>query len=1310
MNTYPTSRLLKLFVVTAGSLATALGLLVVVGWHTHNEVLLHVRPNFVAMVYNAALGFILCGTAIIAISLGRPRWATLGGVLASSIGLLTLVEYRFGVDVGIDQGLMKSYMNVANAYPGRMAVTTAAFFFAAGLAISLLGASRRFRFRPRIVGVLGAACTVQGIVGFAGYFTGVASVYVWGDLARMAIHTALGTALIGASLLTLAWRDQGPRQRSKDSYWLPILVGLVGVTITLCMWQALIVQQRAQSELLVKTEAANLRSEIAGNIRIRVQALHRMAERWEQNGKPSEESWEASARLNLKDFPGLVALCWSDSSRKERWTAQLPGDQFRVDLDTVFDLEHSLPVSFSDQGIARVTPAIDLGQKGRAFYLYVPVFESGRVSGFIIGAQTVQEFVDEATAEVNLGHDYAVAVLDGKTQIYGGDIGGQRSQQTKQKTEVEFPGTTWQIWVWPKATTVSQFGSNVPIATLIVGLLSALMLSGSVRLAQNARRNARRAEQASKALGDLSTLMRTILDSANYTIISADLDGTIRTFNKAAERMLGYSAEEVIGKLSPALFHDPLELEQRAALMSEELGRRIEPGIEVFVEKARIGKQAEDEWTYIRKDGSRLPVMVSVTALHDQGGQLTGYLGIGSDISERKRAEASLRESEEKYRDLFENANDIIYTHDLEGNYTSVNKACEKIGGYTHDESIKMNVSQVIAPEYLTMARNMVALKGTDMAPSVYELEMIHKDGHRVVLEINSRLTYEGTRPTGVQGMARDITERKRAEEALRESEERYRLLFESNPQPMWVYDLETLAFLAVNESAVHHYGYSQEDFLAMTIKDIRPAEDIPALYDSIARGSKGVDVAGRWRHLKKDGTIIEVEITSHLLVFDDRRAELILAHDITERRRAEAERQAITEIVQGVITTSNLDELFTLAHQSISKLLSAENCFVALYDKTSDLLHIPFCKDEFDTVAAPQKLGRGLTAFVLRSGRPMLLTPELIQELVLKGEIELVGTLPAAWLGVPLRTSTDIIGVLVVQHYEDKDAYSQQDLELLASVADQLGLAIERKQIEIELKTNEMQLTAAQQIAHLGSWEWDNVNKKLHWSEELFRIFGLPPREVEVTFKDYFGYIHPDDRKLVMRSIKQVLGGGEFPEFDYRVIRPDGTVRTLQVNCKAIADATGRVTRIWGTTQDITERKRAEKEREVISEVIQSVNLTSNLDELLKQVHQSLKRVLYAENCCVVLYDKQTGLFEAPLFVDLVEANPFPMALSKSFIARVFSSRQPLLMNEAIFRRLLDRGEIELIGRPASVISRRAADDASRNDWGHRGAALRKG
>src|SRR4029077_12938405 len=100
---------------------------------------------------------------------------------------------------------------------------------------------------------------------------------------------------------------------------------------------------------------------------------------------------------------------------------------------------------------------------------------------------------------------------------------------------------------------------------------------------------------------------------------------------------------------------------------------------------------------------------------------------------------------------------------------------------------------------------------------------------------------------------------------------------------------------------------------------------------------------------------------------------------DVTEPKRAEAERQAIAEIVHGVIATTSLDELLVLVHVSIGKLLYAENCFVALYDKTTDILHIPFCRDEFDPIAAPHKLGRGLTAFVLRSGHPMQLTPELI-------------------------------------------------------------------------------------------------------------------------------------------------------------------------------------------------------------------------------------------------------------------------------------------------------------------------------------------
>lgn len=118
--------------------------------------------------------------------------------------------------------------------------------------------------------------------------------------------------------------------------------------------------------------------------------------------------------------------------------------------------------------------------------------------------------------------------------------------------------------------------------------------------------------------------------------------------------------------------------------------------------------------------------------------------------------------------------------------------------------------------------------------------------------------------------------------------EDQYRLLFESNPHPMWVYDLDTLEFLTVNEAAIHRYGYSRDEFIGMTIKDIRPPEDIQVLLENVSRVTEGLDDAGIWRHKKKDGSIICVEIVSHTINFNGRRAEMVLANDIMKRKQAE--------------------------------------------------------------------------------------------------------------------------------------------------------------------------------------------------------------------------------------------------------------------------------------------------------------------------------------------------------------------------------------------------------------------------------------
>ena len=148
---------------------------------------------------------------------------------------------------------------------------------------------------------------------------------------------------------------------------------------------------------------------------------------------------------------------------------------------------------------------------------------------------------------------------------------------------------------------------------------------------------------AEQLLRATNALQRAILEGANYSIISTDPGGTIRLFNAAAERMLGYAAAEVVAKSTPGIFHDTSEVAVRAAELTAELGRVVHPGFDAFVAKAELGHPDEREWTYLRKDGSRFPVLLSVTALFDNRGKLSGYLGIASDLTARKRDEEKLR-------------------------------------------------------------------------------------------------------------------------------------------------------------------------------------------------------------------------------------------------------------------------------------------------------------------------------------------------------------------------------------------------------------------------------------------------------------------------------------------------------------------------------------------------------------------------------------------------------------------------------------------------------------------------------------------
>ena len=177
------------------------------------------------------------------------------------------------------------------------------------------------------------------------------------------------------------------------------------------------------------------------------------------------------------------------------------------------------------------------------------------------------------------------------------------------------------------------------------------------------------------------------------------------------------------------------------------------------------------------------------------------------------------------------------------------------------------------------------------------------------------------------------------------------------------------------------------------------------------------------------------------------------IGRDITERKRKETESQVLFEIIQGVATTSNLDELLRLIHESLKKVVYAENCFVALYDKKTGLFSFPYFADKYDLIPEPSALTKSCTSYVFKTGEPLLLTKEKADELVAEGKIELIGTPSASWIGVPLRSPAEIIGVLVLQHYEQENVYTGSDVNFLMSIAGQIAFAIERKISEEEIK-----------------------------------------------------------------------------------------------------------------------------------------------------------------------------------------------------------------------------------------------------------------
>src|SRR5208283_2599739 len=383
-------------------------------------------------------------------------------------------------------------------------------------------------------------------------------------------------------------------------------------------------------------------------------------------------------------------------------------------------------------------------------------------------------------------------------------------------------------------------------------------------------------------------------------------------------------------------------------------------------------------------------------------------------------------------------------------------------------------------------------------------------------------------------------------------------------------------AVLFANEAFRHSLGYSPDELLGRSFHALVHAADVEHIRGRLQEVAALPDsrVRERCRLRTRDCSWRWFELVCHNRLHDSGIEGILLnAQDVTALQRMESERQVISDVVHALNQTSNLDQLLTGIHEALKRIVSAQNCFVALHDPEHDTFEFPFFADEYDTAPPPQRVGRSCTAYVFRTGRAMLIPQSDFDRLAALGEVELVGSPSPAWLGVPLKTPTATIGVLVVQHYQNENAYDLRDLEFLDSVGAHIALAIERRRAEEELRKSESILRLLFERNPMPTWlhEADTL-KFLRVNQAAVQLYGYSHEEFEnMTILA----IRPDsERDKAAAHLHAIDGKGEDHGFWLHQAK-DGKTFEVEIISHALVYAGKRVRLV--VAQDISDRRHLE-------------------------------------------------------------------------------------------------------------------------------------
>jgi two-component system sensor histidine kinase/response regulator len=476
--------------------------------------------------------------------------------------------------------------------------------------------------------------------------------------------------------------------------------------------------------------------------------------------------------------------------------------------------------------------------------------------------------------------------------------------------------------------------------------------------------------QVEAKLHEIASLQEAILHSADCAIISTDVNGRVMSFNSTAVRWLGYAADEVIGKLTPATWHDAGEIAARALVLSRELGRKIEPGFDVITAKVTPGITDQHEWTYIRKDGSRFPVWLSATALIDTVGRVIGYLEVINDITGRKKAQESLRASEERFRLIVDGVEDYaLFMLDPDGCVASWNAGAQRIKGYTGQEIMGRHFSCFYLPEDIKAKHpdwelRIAAEKGRYME----EGWRVRKDGSRFLADVSIRAIRDDSgKLRGFAKITRDMTQQKSVEKKLKDQA----LILDLANDSIFIRDRED-RITYWNQGAERLYGWSREEALGHVTHELLKTQFPQSLEEIRAQ----LHATGLWKgelvHNRSDGCPVTVA-SSWTLQHDEANqpySVIEMNFDITARKRAEKE------------LAKNQERMNTILHGSIDGVI----LYDAIRDTGGEVIDFRF---EMVNPAAERLLGMDAAKLL---GRTLLAKlPNAIQDGLFEKFVQIV-------------------------------------------------------------------------------------------------------------------------------------------------------------------------------------------------------------------------------------------------------------------------------------------------------------------------------